>query len=114
MAVARHAALAAFVWDDEAWDVLSARFVELARDAGALSVLPWHLRYRSAVPLFAGEFAAAASLLEEAVAVNEATGASLAPYVALALAAFRGREAEATALIEASHEELVRRGEGRG
>ncbi|HEY2651791.1 MAG TPA: AAA family ATPase, partial [Solirubrobacteraceae bacterium] len=32
--------VAAFLWDDEAWDMLSARFVQLARDAGALSVLP--------------------------------------------------------------------------
>ena len=32
--------VAAFLWDDENWDMLSARFVELARDAGALSVLP--------------------------------------------------------------------------
>ena len=32
----------------------------------------------------------------------------------LALAAFQGREAEAVPLIEASHEELVRRGEGQG
>ena len=36
--------LARGVWDDEAWDVLSARFVELARDAGALAVLPAALR----------------------------------------------------------------------
>ena len=78
------ARLAAFVWDDEAWDVLSARFVQLARDAGALSVLPVALATRSAVQLFAGELALAFSLLDEVAAVNEATGASLAPYVGLA------------------------------
>ena len=66
------------------------------------------------VPLFAGELAVASSLLEEVAAVNEATGASLAPYVGLAHVAFRGREAEATPLIEAATTELVRRGEGRG
>jgi hypothetical protein len=49
------ARLAAFVWDDEAFDVLSARFVQLARDAGALSVLPLALATRSAVRLFAGD-----------------------------------------------------------
>jgi hypothetical protein len=32
--------VAAFLWDDEAWDAISARFVQLARDAGELSVLP--------------------------------------------------------------------------
>ncbi len=108
------ARLAAFLWDDEAWDVLSARFVQLARDAGALSVLPLALATRSAVQLFAGEFAVASSLLEEVVAVNEATGASLAPYVGLAHVAFQGREAEAAPLIEAATRELVRRGDGQG
>jgi DNA-binding CsgD family transcriptional regulator len=108
------ARVAAFVWDDEAWDVLSARLVQLARDAGALSVLPLALATRSAVRLFAGEFAVAFSLLEEMVAINEATGASLAPYVGLAHVTFQGREAEVTPLIEAATRELVRRGDGQG
>ncbi|MEA2160967.1 MAG: hypothetical protein QOD66_3347, partial [Solirubrobacteraceae bacterium] len=60
--------VAAFLWDDEAWDVLSARFVQLARDAGALSVLPLALTTRSAVHVFAGEFAMASSLHAEVVA----------------------------------------------
>ena len=102
------------MWDDETWDVLSARFVQLARDAGALSVLPLALTTRSGMHLFAGRFAMASSLLDELAAVNEATGASLAPYVALALAAFQGREAEAAQLIETATNELVRRGEGQG
>ena len=108
------ARLAALLWDDEAWDLLSARFVQLARDAGALSVLPLALANRSAVHLFAGESAMAFSLLEEVVAVNEATGASLAPYVGLAHVTFRGREAEVAPLIEATTKELVRRGDGQG
>jgi DNA-binding CsgD family transcriptional regulator len=106
--------VAAFLWDDETWDLLSARFVQLARDAGALSVLPLALATRSAVHLFAGESVMAASLLEEVVAINEATGASLAPYVGLAHVAFRGREAEAAQAIEAATREVVHRGEGQG
>ena len=102
------------LWDDEAWDALSARFVQLARDAGALSVLPLALTTRSGMQLFAGEFAMASSLLDEVAAVNEATGASLAPYAGLAQVAFQGREAEAAQLIEAATRELVRRGEGQG
>ena len=35
------------LWDDERWDVLSARYVELARQAGALSELPLALSTRS-------------------------------------------------------------------
>jgi DNA-binding CsgD family transcriptional regulator len=108
------ARLAAFLWDDEAWDVLSARFVQLARDAGALSELPLALATRSAERLFAGEFALASSLLDEVVAVNEATGASLAPYVGLAHVTFQGREAEAVPRIEAATRELVRRGDEEG
>jgi DNA-binding CsgD family transcriptional regulator len=106
--------LAAFLWDDEALDVLSERFVQLARDAGALSVLPLALTTRSGVQVLAGDFAMASSLVDEVAAVNEATGASLAPYAALTLAAFRGREAEAAQLIEAATRELVSRGEGQG
>ena len=106
--------VAALLWDDEAWDVLSARFVQLARDAGALSVLPLALTTRSGLCLFAGRLAMAASLVDEVAAVNEATGSNLAAYIAPILAAFQGREAEAAQLIDASTRELVRRGEGQG
>jgi DNA-binding CsgD family transcriptional regulator len=108
------ARLAAFLWDDGAFDVLTARFVQLARDAGALSVLPLALATRSVVPLFAGELAVAFSLLDEVAEVNEATGASLAPYVGLAHVSFQGREAEVTPLIEAATTELERRGDRQG
>jgi DNA-binding CsgD family transcriptional regulator len=106
--------VAAFLWDDEAWDALSARFVQLARDAGALSVLPLALTSRAGVHVFAGEFAMAASLLDEVAAVNDATGGSLAPWAALARATFEGREAEAFQLIEAATREIVRQGQGQG
>jgi DNA-binding CsgD family transcriptional regulator len=106
--------VAAFLWDDEAWDAISARFAQLARDAGALSVLPLALTSRAGVHVFAGEFAIAASLVEEVAAVNEATGGSLAPWAALARVSFEGREAEGFQLIEAATNEVVRRGEGQG
>jgi DNA-binding CsgD family transcriptional regulator len=105
---------AALLWNDEAWDVLSARFVRLAREAGALTVLPLALTTHSGVLMFSGEFAMASSLVEEVAVVNEATGTSLAPYAALALVAFQGREAEASQLIEAATREVMRRGEGQG
>jgi DNA-binding CsgD family transcriptional regulator len=106
--------VAAFLWDDEAWDVLSARFVQLARDAGALSVLPSALTTRSGVEMFAGRLAIVSSLFNEVMAVNEATGANLAPYVGLARVTFQGREAEAARLIESATREVMARGEGRG
>ncbi|HUE27202.1 MAG TPA: LuxR C-terminal-related transcriptional regulator, partial [Solirubrobacteraceae bacterium] len=106
--------VAAFLWDDEAWDVLSARFVQLARDAGALSVLPLALTARAGLEVFAGEFDTASSLHEELMAVTEATGASVPPYAALTRLTFQGREADAVQLIEAATREVVRRGEGQG
>jgi DNA-binding CsgD family transcriptional regulator len=106
--------VAGFLWDDEAWDEISARFVGLARDAGALSVLPLALTTRTGAHLFAGRLAMASSLVDELVAVNEAIGASLAPYAALTLAAFQGHDAEAVPLIETATNEFLRRGEGQG
>jgi len=102
------------LWDDEIWEVLSARQVQLARDAGALTVLPIALVTRIALHLIAGELAAAASLVEELAAILEATGSYLAPYGAVFLAAWCGHEAEASELIEASMSEVVARGEGLG
>ena len=47
-------------------------------------------------------------------AVKEATGIGLAPYVALGVAAFRGDEATARTLIDATMADVTRRGEGVG
>ena len=106
--------VAAFLWDDENWDMLSARFVELARDAGALSVLPLALTIRTGMHLFAGRLAMASSLVDELAAVNEATGAGLVAYAPVTLAAAKGREAEAVPLIEVATREIMRRSGGQG
>ena len=105
---------AQILWDDESWDVLSSRHVQLCRDAGALGSLPIALTQRAGLQLFEGDFAAAASLIEEAGAIAEATGSEFPPYAALWLAAFCGREVHASELIETSTKDLVRRGEGVG
>lgn len=102
------------LWDDESWDVLGTRHVQLARQAGALTVLPIALSTRIGLHLFAGELAVAASLVEEVAAVTEATGIRLPPYGALALAAWQGRENDASELIRTALEGLVPRGEGMG
>jgi DNA-binding CsgD family transcriptional regulator len=102
------------LWDDTTWELLSTRHVQLARDAGALSVLPIALISRMGVQLWTGELAAAASLNDEVEAVTDATGSHLAPYGALGLAAFRGRAAEASELIETNMKGVVARGEGQG
>ena len=101
------------LWDDQSWDLLSTRHVQLARDAGALGVLPIALAQRTGLHLYQGDFAAAAALIDEATAITEATGSQLPPYAALGLAAFRGQERQAFELIETSTKDTVRRGEGR-
>jgi DNA-binding CsgD family transcriptional regulator len=106
--------VARFMWNDERWEVLSTRHLQLARDAGALAVLHVALNQRVGMHLHAGELAPAASLLEEAEAVAEMTGSQLAPYGALALAAWRGREADLSELVGTSMNELMARGQGAG
>ena len=105
---------AGIVWDYASWDVLSDRQVTLARDAGALIALPIALSTHAGVHLFAGEFTEAASLVAQAESAAEATGSSLTPYGALALAVFRGREAQAAHLIQVATDDVERRGEGGG
>jgi DNA-binding CsgD family transcriptional regulator len=104
---------AALVGDYASWDVLSGRHVTLARDAGALTALPIAYNMRAAVHLFAGEFTEAAAMVAQAESVIEATGSSIAPYGAMALAVFRGREAQAAHLIKVATDDAGRRGEGR-
>jgi ATP/maltotriose-dependent transcriptional regulator MalT len=94
--------------------VLCTRHVELARQAGALTVLPIALRSRIFVHVFAGELDEGATLMQEVRAVTEVTGTQLAAYGAVALAAWRGREAEAAELITATIDDVTSRGEGMG
>ena len=110
--LAERAAMA--VWDDETWHILASRHVKLARDAGALSELPLAVRSRILLHSHAGELAEGAALIAEAQVVAEATGSQLAPYGATGIAAWRGREAEATELIQANMDGATSRGEGRG
>ncbi|MCW2909338.1 MAG: HTH-type transcriptional regulator, partial [Actinomycetia bacterium] len=105
---------AQIVWDDEGWDLLSTRHVQFARDAGALGVLPMALNQLAGMHLFKGDFTVATALIEEAAAITEATGSQLPPYAPLGLAVFRGRERQASELIETSTKDLVQRGEGAG
>ena len=104
---------ALIVWDYDSFDVLSDRQVTLARDAGALIMLPIAFNMRSTAHLYAGEFTPAASMVAQAESVTEATGSSIAPYGAVALAAFRGREAQAAPLLQTATDDAERRGEGR-
>ncbi len=101
------------VWEYAGWRELSTRSVRLAREAGALAALPGLLVYLAGVHVFAGEFAAAAALIEESDAITAATGNAPMRYAALFLAAWRGEETPARQLIEETISDARARGEGR-
>jgi DNA-binding CsgD family transcriptional regulator len=102
------------VWDEETWQMLCDRHIRLARQVGALAILPLALSARVGLHLFAGELKVASSLVDEIAAVTAATGNDLPPYGALALAAYRGHETEAEALFDAAIANARSRGEGMG
>ena len=102
--------LAPELWDDTTWHELATRAVRLARDAGALAVLPNALTYRASLHVLAGEFAAASALIDEAYAIAEATGNAPLRYPSLLLAAWRGQEAAALEKIEAGIQDATARG----
>src|SRR5215207_7583975 len=102
------------LWDDARWEQIAEGHVQLARKTGALGELAFALSQRVYVHLFAGELAAAASLVEEIQRATEASDTVVAPYGAVGLVVLRGRQAEAAYLIEQSGAELTLRGEGVG
>ena len=102
------------VWDDARWDVLSSFHVELARSTGALSELPLALNSRAYIHLFRGELETADSLIEEARAATDATGAGITPWGAVALAALRGGEHDSVEMLAMAHADATERGEGIG
>jgi DNA-binding CsgD family transcriptional regulator len=105
---------AGYIWDYDNWDALTRRQIRLARDLGALTILPLTLSTRAGVELFAGNLAHATSLVEEANVITNATDSRNVPYAPLALVAFRGREPDASGLIQTSSEDFLARGEGMG
>ena len=110
--LAGHAAVV--LWDDDSWAELAARHMELGRETGALAVLPIALSARIAAHTFAGELLAASQLIDEMQAVTDAIGGQLPPYGPLLVAAWRGRDAQASGLIEQALRDASERGEGQG
>jgi DNA-binding CsgD family transcriptional regulator len=106
--------VASHVWDHDRWHLLSDRHVQLARGVGALSELPLALGMRAVTMLFAGDLTGAASLVTEHQIAVDATGIRISSPAELGLAALRGRQTEASALIDATIREASLRGEGVG
>ena len=107
--------VAAFLWDDETWDVLSARFVQLARDAGALSVLPLALTTRTGMHSVRGGVRHGRFAGRRGGGGQRGDGCQpRAVRRAGTLAAFQGREAEAAQLIETATKRGRASGRGTG
>jgi DNA-binding CsgD family transcriptional regulator len=95
------------VWDNDGAHAISARQVQLVRDAGAVAELPLHLSALGLASAWIGDFAGAEALMAEADGVAAATGTPAWPWVALRLRALQGREADASAAIASAMEQAA-------
>ena len=79
------AGASALVWDFEGMLAMPVRQVQLARDAGAIALLPLYLSQLGIALPWMGDFAGAASLVAETDSVAAATGSRIAPLTLLRL-----------------------------
>jgi len=100
------------LWDAESWHALAARQVQFARETGALVHLQYALNLLAITDLLAGELTTAALMIDEDRLIAEATGNPPVAYAEMMLAAWRGREAQASELIGATLQEPSARGLG--
>jgi DNA-binding CsgD family transcriptional regulator len=107
-------AAALLAWDDQAWETLSGRRARLARETGALSDLPLALNSLACLHLLAGDLGSGEALANEAQVISHAVQGRGTPYAALGLAAVRGRQDPALALIDGAARDSAARGEGLG
>jgi DNA-binding CsgD family transcriptional regulator len=104
--------LAQDLWDDELWHALATRGVRLARETGALHLLPNASNYLAVLNVHSGAFATAAELVDEVDALTQATGLPPLKYGAIRLAAARGDDAQVQAIAEVPLRGALTRGEG--
>ncbi len=97
------------MWDGEALHLLAARQVQVARDTGALVHLQFALSFLARSHMLGGELSVATLMIDEARLIAEATGNPALVNAPMILAAWRGDEAHASELIEATSEEAATR-----
>ena len=100
------------VWDEQLWERVAARAVDVARERGALILLPAALIFQAQVRIHQGQLEAASALLEEATVIADAAGQMLAVPL-LIVAAWRGQEAVATRMIADAIATHTAMGDGR-
>jgi len=103
---------ATLLWDYPSFRALAEAEVQVARELGALTMLPWGLSTLAIANIWGGDLSVAASLIGEAEFVIDATGSSFTLFAAAQLAGLRGHEREASALIEATISHARARGQG--
>ena len=106
-------AIALELWDADAVHTLATRQLEVAREAGALVQLRLALNFLGGTLVHSGELAMADLLFEEDRLVAEATGNQPVVYNDVLVAVWRGEEARATGLLEATRRQATGRGMGR-
>jgi DNA-binding CsgD family transcriptional regulator len=105
---------AAAIWDFDAWVDVSEQLVKLARGLGALAILPRPLNALVLIATLRGDCTLAAALAAEQDAIQQATGTRAVPYGAMLLAAYQGRDEEASSRIATMTEDSMNRREGLG
>jgi DNA-binding CsgD family transcriptional regulator len=103
---------ASALFDDELLIVLADRYVQLARDAGALATLPGALVTATCARIFSGELSRAAEFAEEAVAIAKVSGAMPLGYARTLLDGWLGTCSETTEAYASSLTEARRRSRG--
>ncbi|MCW3063458.1 MAG: LuxR family transcriptional regulator fused with ATPase domain, partial [Solirubrobacterales bacterium] len=98
------------LWDADAFHALAARQAQFARDTGALVQLQLALSFLARSHILAGELTPAALMIEEDRLIAEATGNPRLGNARMTLAAWRGHEAQASELIEATSQEATAHG----
>ena len=102
--------VAAELFADDTWHYLTTRSVQVARENGALAVLPLALNHLAHVRCLEGDLYGASALLDEADGIAVATGTEPLVFGRVSLAGYRGIEVEAVVVFEATVPAAVARG----
>src|SRR5262245_38599554 len=104
--------LALDLWDEELCHMLATRGMRIARETGALTLLPGVANFLAALNVHAGAFDDAVVLIDEVDAITQATGIPPLKYGAGLLFAWRGDREPLQAIADHSMPSVKARGEG--
>jgi len=104
------AVLAVELWDAASFRALMSRQARFAREAGALMQLRFAMGLLARSQILTGELRAAALSIDEERVLGEVTGSRPFGNAEMTLAAWRGKEAQASELIEANSQVAAARG----